>query len=316
MRGLSSPVAVASSVPPAGGAVVPPGDRESSPASDLAINARMHDAHSLRIGAVPVGAGCPLVLISGVNVLETLESALECAERVRGIAERHGMPVVFKASFDKANRSSDQSYRGPGVDQGLQILARVKQQTGLPITTDVHEVGQAKIVAEVADCLQIPAFLCRQTDLIAACAATGRSVNIKRGPFVAPGDLRLAVDKAHAHGAAGVMVTERGSSFGYNDLVVDMRGLVRMREFAAVCFDATHSVQYPGSGRNSSSGDRRFLAPLARAAVAVGIDALFVETHPDPDRAPCDGACQIRVDDLDRLLDEVCAIRAAIASAP
>jgi 2-dehydro-3-deoxyphosphooctonate aldolase (KDO 8-P synthase) len=273
----------------------------------------MNGGHELQIGAVPVGAGSPLVLISGVNVLETLESALECAERVCEIAASHRMPAVFKASFDKANRSSDQSYRGPGIDPGLRILARVKQQTGLPITTDVHEAAQAKIVAEVADCLQVPAFLCRQTDLIAACAATGRPVNIKRGPFVAPSDLRLAVEKAHAYGAAGVMVTERGSSFGYNDLVVDMRALVRMREFAPVCFDATHSVQYPGGGKNSSSGDRRFLAPLARAAVAVGIDALFVETHPDPDRAPCDGACQIRIDDLDRLLDEVCAIRAAIA---
>jgi 2-dehydro-3-deoxyphosphooctonate aldolase (KDO 8-P synthase) len=275
----------------------------------------MPGGHELRIGAVPVGAGFPLVLISGVNVLETLESALECAERVREIAERHGTPAVFKASFDKANRSSSQSYRGPGIDQGLRILEQIKERTGLPITTDVHEAGQAKIVAEVADCLQIPAFLCRQTDLIAACAATGRPVNIKRGPFVAPCDLRLAVEKARAHGAAGVMVTERGSSFGYNDLVVDMRGLVRMREFAPVCFDATHSVQIPGGGRDASSGDRQLVAPLARAAAAVGIDALFVETHPDPDRAPCDGACQIRVGDLDRLLDEVCAIRAAIATA-
>ncbi len=267
---------------------------------------------SMNVGDIQIGSGAPLVLISGLNVLESRNAALECAEAVAGVAERHGLSVIFKASFDKANRSSRHSYRGPGIDEGMRILADVKTATGLPITTDVHEAGQAKIVSEVADLLQIPAFLCRQTDLVAACAATGLPINIKRGQFIAPGDLRLAVQKAKSFGDVGVMVTERGSAFGYNDLIVDMRGLVAMREFAPVCFDATHSVQRPGAGRDASSGDRRFVEPLTRAAAAVGIDALFVEIHPDPENAPCDGACQIRVEDLDRLLGEVSAIQEAL----
>ena len=267
---------------------------------------------TMKIAEIPVGGGAPLVLISGLNVLETLDGALECAEAVRGVSERHGMPAVFKASFDKANRSSRHSFRGPGVDEGLRILESVKAETGLPVTTDVHEAGQAKLVAEVADCLQVPAFLCRQTDLVAACAATGRPMNIKRGQFIAPRDMRLAVEKAQSFGDGGVLLTERGSAFGYNDLVVDMRGLVTMREHAPVCFDATHSVQYPGGGDEASGGDRSMVAPLARAAIAVGIDALFVEIHREPDQAPCDSACQIRFEDLDRLLSEVQAIGAAL----
>ena len=265
----------------------------------------------MRIGDTAVGDGAPLVLISGLNVIESLERTMESALATQDLAERHGLPVVFKASFDKANRSSHRSYRGLGMDEGLRILKRVKRETGMPVTTDVHEPGQAKIVAEVVDCLQIPAFLCRQTELIKACAATGRAMNIKRGQFIAPHDLKNAVEKARHFGAGDVLVTERGTSFGYNDLVVDMRGLVTMREFAPVCFDATHAVQHPGRNENASGGDRRFVAPLARAASAVGIDALFVEIHPDPDRAPCDGQCQLRPDDLDQLLRDVCAIRAA-----
>lgn len=268
----------------------------------------------MNVGNIQIGFGAPLVLISGLNVLESRDAALECAQGVAGVADCHGLSAIFKASFDKANRSSRQSYRGPGIDEGLRILGDVKAATGLPITTDVHEAGQAKMVSEVADLLQIPAFLCRQTDLVAACAATGLPINIKRGQFIAPQDLRLAVQKAKSFGDVGVMVTERGSAFGYNDLIVDMRGLVTLREFAPVCFDATHSVQRPGAGHDASSGDRRFVEPLARAAAAVGIDALFVEIHPEPDRAPCDGACQIRVEDLDRLLDEVCVIDRAVTS--
>jgi 2-dehydro-3-deoxyphosphooctonate aldolase (KDO 8-P synthase) len=268
----------------------------------------------MHIGEVRVGDGAPLVLISGLNVIESLDAALETAEAVQSVAELHRLPVVFKASFDKANRSSRFSYRGPGIDEGMRILAHVKQETGLPILTDVHEPGQAKLVAEVADCLQIPAFLSRQTDLIAACAATGRSINLKKGQFMAPRDVGHAVEKARGFGASGVMVTERGTSFGYNDLVVDMRGLLSMRGFAPVCFDATHAAQFPGAGTIASDGDRSVVAPLARAAVAIGIDALFIEVHPDPDRAPCDGPCQLRVTDLDRLLAEVCAIRAGLPS--
>jgi 2-dehydro-3-deoxyphosphooctonate aldolase (KDO 8-P synthase) len=267
----------------------------------------------MQIGDVRVGAGEPLVLISGLNVLESREAALACAAALRDLAARHGLPLVFKASYDKANRSSGRSYRGPGMAAGLAILAEVKAATGLPILVDVHEPEQAAVAAAVADCLQVPAFLVRQTDLVVACAETGRAVNLKRAPFVAPQDLRFAVAKARDAGATDVLVTERGTSFGYNDLVADMRSLVRMREFAPVCFDATHAVQRPGGGDGKSDGERAMVAPLARAAVATGIDALFVEVHPDPDHAPCDGACQIRLEDLDGLLTDVTAIRRALA---
>ncbi len=263
----------------------------------------------MQIRDVSVGGDSPLLLISGLNVIESLDATLACAEGVAELAERHGLPAVFKASFDKANRSHRESYRGPGLDEGLRILERVKATSGLPVTTDVHEPGQAKMIAEVAELLQIPAFLSRQTDLVKACAETGLPLNVKKGQFMAPDDIVHVVEKAQSFGAGGVMVTERGSSFGYHDLVVDMRGLLLMREVVPVGFDATHAVQHPGAGERASSGDRRFVAPLARAAAALGIDALFVETHPDPEHAPCDGACQIRLSDLDALLDEVLAIR-------
>jgi 2-dehydro-3-deoxyphosphooctonate aldolase (KDO 8-P synthase) len=266
----------------------------------------------MRIGDIPLGDEAPLVLISGLNVIESEAATFEVAHTVRDLAERHGFPLVFKASFDKANRSSFRSYRGPGLDEGLRILAEVRQELELPVTTDVHEPGQAKLIAEVVDCLQIPAFLCRQTDLVAACAATGRPLNIKKGQFVAPREMRLAVEKANACGASGVFVTERGATFGYNDLVVDMRALTVLRSFAPVCFDATHAVQHPGGGQDASAGDRRMVRPLARAAVATGIDALFVEVHPRPDRAPCDGPSQIDFDELERLLAEVKAIDTAL----
>jgi len=267
----------------------------------------------MQIRDIPVGAGEELVLISGLNVLESGDAALECASALRGLAARHGLPLVFKASYDKANRSSEKSFSGPGLEAGLAILADVKASTGLPILVDVHEPEHAAPAAEVADCLQVPAFLVRQTALISACAATGRAMNLKRGPFIAPRDMHFAVAKARAAGASDVLVTERGSTFGYNDLVVDMRGLVRMREFAPVCFDATHAVQHPGGGDGKSDGEREMVAPLARAAVATGVDALFVEVHPEPDDAPCDGACQIRIEDLDTLLANVIAIRKALA---
>jgi 2-dehydro-3-deoxyphosphooctonate aldolase (KDO 8-P synthase) len=266
----------------------------------------------MRIRDVCVGERQPLALISGLNVIESHDGTLEAALAVQGVAERHGVPVVFKASFDKANRTSRHSYRGPGLDEGMRILGDVRHRTGLPVLTDVHEPGQAKLIAEVADCLQIPAFLARQTDLIAACAATGRALNIKKSQFMAPGDVAHAVEKARAFGAQDVLVTERGALFGYNDLVVDFRGFSAIRELAPLCFDATHSAQRPGAGEVASGGDSSQVAPLARAAVAAGVDALFVETHPDPHRAPCDGQCQIRIEDLDRLLGEVCAISAAL----
>ncbi len=259
----------------------------------------------IRIGDVALGGGAPLVLIAGLNVIEDEAATLTAARALQQLARRHAVPLVFKASFDKANRSSASSYRGPGLESGLRILAHVKRETGLPLTTDVHEPSQAARAAEVVDALQIPAFLCRQTDLVAACAATGRPLNFKKGQFVAPEDMRFAVEKARHFGAREVCVTERGTGFGHRDLVVDYRGLVRMRAFAPVCFDATHCAQQPGAGEGRSSGDRSLVAPLARAAVAVGVDALFVEVHPDPDRAPCDPRCQITLDALDALLESL-----------
>ncbi len=262
----------------------------------------------MRIGGVPLGGGAPLVLIAGLNVVESESETLRAASQLAELASRHDFPLVFKASVDKANRSSLRSYRGLGFDEGLRVLARVKNETGLPLTTDVHEPGQAKPASEVVDCLQIPAFLCRQTDLIAASAATGRPVNIKKGQFLAPEDLRLAVEKVETYGSGGAFVTERGVTHGYHDLIVDMKSLIVLRSFAPVCYDATHSVQRPGAGPEASGGDRSMVLPLARAAVAVGLDALFVEVHPEPDRAPCDGPSQIDFATFERLLIEVRAI--------
>ena len=266
----------------------------------------------MEIGGIPLGEGAPLILIAGLNVIETEQATLDAAGRLRSLAEAHGLPLIFKASYDKANRSSVDSYRGPGLDVGLRMLDRVKRDWGLPILTDVHEPSQAKVAAGVADALQIPAFLARQTDLIAAGAQTGLPLNLKKGQFMAPSDVALAVQKAARFGSGGVFVTERGTTFGYNQLVVDMRGLVQMRQLAPVCFDATHAVQHPGAGGEASGGDRRFVAPLARAAVAVGIDGLFVEAHPDPENAPCDGPSQVDFETLDRLLGEITTIERAL----
>ncbi len=270
----------------------------------------------MQIGGIPIGDGAPLALISGLNVLERKAGAIECARTTQEIARHHNIPLVFKASFDKANRSKADAFRGPGLDEGLRILAAVKHETGLPVITDIHEPGHAKIAAEVVDCLQVPAFLCRQTDLIAACAATGRPVNLKKAQFIAPQDIRQAVDKLKSFGAQDVLVTDRGTTFGYNNLIADMRGLVQIREFCPVCFDATHAVQYPGVDDGASGGDRTLVSTLSRAAVATGIDALFVEAHPNPDQAPCDGPSQLDFDALDALLSEVCAIDRALGALP
>lgn len=262
----------------------------------------------MRIASIEVGGGAPLALIAGLNVLEDEAGALSAAERIAEIAARHDFPLIFKASFDKANRSQVSAYRGPGIDAGLEILAAIKRETRLPVLTDVHEPGQAKIVAEVVDCIQIPAFLCRQTDLLAACAGTGLPVNVKKGQFIAPLNMSVLVEKLAHFGCEQVLLTDRGTQFGYNNLVADMTALIEMRQFAPVCFDATHSVQKPGSLGGASGGSREFVAPLARAAVAVGIDALFVEAHPDPENALCDGPSQITFAALDQMLGEVRAI--------
>ena len=267
----------------------------------------------MRIGSLTVGEGQKLLLIAGPCVIEGEDFTLRHARRVAEIAQKHGLPAVFKCSFDKANRSSGSSFRGPGVSEGLAVLSRVKRETGLPVLTDVHESGQCAEVSEVVDVLQIPAFLCRQTDLLLAAARTGRPVNVKKGQFLAPEDMKNVVDKLAEGGCREVLVTERGASFGYHDLLVDMRGLVTMRRFAPVCFDATHSVQRPGSQGTATGGDRTLAPPLARAAAAVGIDALFCEVHEDPDQAKSDGPNSLTFPIWDALVGDVQRIRAALA---
>lgn len=261
--------------------------------------------------------GAPPFLIAGPCVIESESLCLGIAERLKAISERLGIPVIFKASFDKANRTSVSSFRGHGVDAGLRVLEKVRSETGLPVLTDVHLPDQVAAVAEVVDVLQTPAFLARQTDLIMAAASSGRPVNIKKAQFMAPADMAAVLDKARA-AARGtgidtpqIMLCERGSSFGYNNLVVDMRSLVIMRELGApVVFDATHSVQLPGGGGDRSLGQRQFVEPLARAAAAVGVDGFFMETHPDPDIALSDGPNMVPLDQLEGLLGRIVAIAA------
>jgi 2-dehydro-3-deoxyphosphooctonate aldolase (KDO 8-P synthase) len=266
-----------------------------------------------RIGGHDVGDGQPLLLIAGPCVMEGEAHALLHAREVKALAARHGLPVVFKASFDKANRTSGKSFRGPGLEKGLAAFAAVKRELGLPCLTDVHEAWQAEPAGRVVDVLQVPAFLCRQTDLVLACARHGRSVNVKKGQFVAPRDMRHVLVKCREGGNANVVLTERGATFGYGNLVVDMRSLVQMRELGApVCFDATHSVQLPGAGGETTTGNREFAAPLARAAAAVGIDALFAEIHEDPAQAKSDGPNSLDFDMADRVLADVLAIRRAL----
>ncbi len=257
----------------------------------------------VKIGPLEVGTGVPL-LIAGPCVLETLETALEIGYFMKSLAQELGFNYVFKASFDKANRSSISSYRGPGLEKGLAMLSEIKTRLGVPIISDIHETWQAEPAAEVLDVLQIPAFLCRQTDLILAAARTKRPINIKKGQFMAPWDMANAVKKAEYGGAIGVMLTERGYTFGYRNLVVDMRSLVIMRGLGVpVIFDATHSVQLPGGAGASSGGEREFIAPLARAAVAVGVDGVFMEVHPQPEKALCDGPNSLPLKEARKLLE-------------
>ena len=264
---------------------------------------------------ITVGSGGPPFLIAGPCVIESPELALEVAEAVRDIAARAGVRAIFKASFDKANRSSVASFRGPGLEAGLEALAAVKEATGLPLLTDVHHPEQAARVAEVVDVLQVPAFLCRQTDLLVACGASGASVNVKKGQFMAPEDMANAVAKVRSTGNDRVTVTERGVSFGYHNLVVDMRGLAIMRRFAPVVFDATHSLQLPGGLGHATGGAREFHPHLGRAASAVGIDGLFVEVHPRPAEAQSDAATQLDPSELERLVVQVVAVDRAVREA-
>ena len=276
-------------------------------------------ATTVQIGGVRIGGGQPLALIGGPCAIESEKHALLTAERIAAIAAERRVPFIYKSSYDKANRSSITSYRGPGLVERLRILRKVRDTVGVPVLSDVHQVSEVGPAAEILDILQIPAFLCRQTDLILAAARTGKPVNVKKGQFLAPGDMKNVVDKILSVGNRAILLTERGTSFGYQNLVVDMRGLPDMRALGCpVVFDATHSVQLPGGAGDRSGGERKYVPALARAAVAVGIDALFMEMHEDPDRTLpdgrplSDGPNMLRIDDLGRLLDELTAIATAL----
>jgi len=262
------------------------------------------------IGPLKCGRGQPLLLIAGPCVIESEELTLSIAKRLKAMVAGLPVQLVFKASFDKANRTSGAAFRGAGLEAGLAVLARVKKETGLPITTDIHESDQAEPVAAVCDLLQIPAFLARQTDLLVAAANTGRAVNVKKGQFMAPWDMRSVLDKLNSAGCRDVLLCERGTFFGYGRLVNDMRALPQMQSLGApVVFDATHSVQEPGGLGSATGGNREMVEPLARAAAAIGVDGLFFEVHPDPDRAPSDGPNMLRLDDFSEVLRRVLAIR-------
>jgi 2-dehydro-3-deoxyphosphooctonate aldolase (KDO 8-P synthase) len=265
------------------------------------------------VGPVAIGGGEPLAVIAGPCVIESRDGALRHAERLRALADRIGIGLVYKSSFDKANRTAIGSFRGIGIDVGLALLAEVRRETGVPVLTDVHEVGQIAAVAEVVDVLQTPAFLCRQTDFILAVTSVGKPVNLKKGQFLSPVEMHRVVEKARSTGNADILVTERGFAFGYNNLVSDMRALPILAETGCpVVFDATHSVQRPGGQGAVSGGDRQFIAPLARAAVAAGADAIFMEVHEDPSRALSDGATSLPLADLPALLAQLTAVAAAV----
>ncbi len=263
-------------------------------------------ADAVPVGAIAIGGDGPFAFLGGTCTIEGRDSALRHAESIREVTASLSIPFVYKSSFDKANRTSVGSPRGPGLEEGLAILAEVKREIGVPVVTDVHEIDQMDAVAEVVDLLQIPAFLCRQTDLLLAAAATGKPVNVKKGQFLAPWDVRPILEKLTSTGNRKILVTERGVSFGYNNLVSDMRSLAFLAELGyPVVFDAGHSAQLPGGQGGSSGGQRQFIAPLARAAIAVGVDAIFLETHEDPDHALSDGANSYRLDELAALLGEL-----------
>jgi 2-dehydro-3-deoxyphosphooctonate aldolase (KDO 8-P synthase) len=266
------------------------------------------------VGPYLCGAGQPLLLIAGPCVIESETLTLAVAERLKKITAELPLHLVFKASFDKANRTSCEAFRGPGLEAGLRILKAVRQQVGLPVTTDIHESYQAAPVGQVCDLIQIPAFLARQTDLLIAAARTGRAVHVKKGQFLAPWDMQHVVGKLTAAGCRDVLVGERGTFFGYGRLVNDMRALVQLRELGTpVVFDATHSVQEPGGQGHATGGNRGMVEPLARAAAAIGVDGLFLETHPDPDTAPSDGPNMVPLDEVGELLHRILAIRETVA---
>jgi 2-dehydro-3-deoxyphosphooctonate aldolase (KDO 8-P synthase) len=270
----------------------------------------------VKVGQIEIGGGAPLAVIAGPCVIESKDAALRHAAALKEKAGRAGVSYIFKSSYDKANRSSVHSFRGPGLEKGLEILAEVKAKIGVPILTDVHQIDQIGAVKEVADVLQIPAFLCRQTDFVSAVARSGKVVNVKKGQFLAPWDMRNVLDKILDAGNDQVLLTERGASFGYNNLVSDMRSLVVMRELGyPVVFDATHSLQLPGGLGSASGGERKYIPALARAGVATGVDALFMEVHEDPDRALSDGPNSLKLEDFEALLRVVKQVDALVKQA-
>ena len=274
-------------------------------------------AFPITLAGATVGPNHPLFVIAGPDVIEAEDFTLRHAQRLKAITQKLGVPFAFKCSYDKANRTSITSFRGPGLVEGLKVLAQVKREVQVPILTDLHDLSQVSAVAEVADIIQVPAFLCRQTDLVVAVAKTGRGVNIKKGQFVAPKDIAHQARKAFDSGNSNVLVTERGATFGYNNLVVDMRGFSVMREAGlATCFDATHSVQLPSAGNGETAGERKFVGLLARSAAAAGIDALFTEVHENPEVAPCDGPCSLTFELFEETLSDVLAIRRALRHQP
>lgn len=267
--------------------------------------------NTVQFAGLTVGDGAPLLLIAGPCVIESESHAIETAIEVRDIARRVGVPYVFKASYDKANRTSARSYRGPGLSEGVRVLGRVREAAGVPILTDIHEPSHAAPVAEVADVLQIPAFLSRQTDLLVAAARTGRVVNIKKGQFLAPNDMRHAIEKVTGAGNANVLVTERGFSFGYNNLVVDMRAFPMLRALGyPVVYDVTHSLQLPGGGDGVTAGQAEYIVPMASAGVAAGVDGVFMEVHQEPAKAKSDAQNALKLDMLEPLLERLVRIHA------
>lgn len=271
----------------------------------------------IEFAGLRVGGGAPLLLVAGPCVIESEAHAIDIAQAVREIARRAGVQFVFKASYDKANRTSGRSFRGPGLDEGLRVLGRVREEVGVPILTDIHEPAHAAAAAEVADVLQIPAFLSRQTDLIVAAAKTGRVVNIKKGQFLAPADMRHAIEKVTATGNSRVIVTERGFSFGYNNLVVDMRAFPILRAFGyPVVYDVTHSLQLPGGGDGVTAGQAEFIEPMARAGVAAGVDGVFMEVHENPQQAKSDAQNALRLDLLEPLLGKLVRLHAIAHEGP
>jgi 2-dehydro-3-deoxyphosphooctonate aldolase (KDO 8-P synthase) len=268
----------------------------------------------VRIGELTLGGGAPLLLVAGPCVIESEDHLLRIGEAIKVVCEACRVPLILKASYDKANRSSGRSFRGPGLEEGLRILERVKAKLGVPVISDVHDVNQVSAAAEVLDILQIPAFLCRQTDLLLAAARSGKPVNVKKGQFLSPWDAGNIVEKLRSAGSEAIVLTERGSSFGYNNLVVDIRSLPVMRSFGyPVLFDVTHSLQLPGGAGDASSGQSQFIPYIARAAVAAGVDGLFMEVHPDPANAPSDGPNMLQLDALPELLTQLLEVQQVVA---